>query len=180
MSADAKLWRDFQQGDKQAFEAIFLRYHQELFQYGSKMTRNHQLLDDSIQELFLELWQSRKTLAAVVSIKAYLFRAIKFKLVRAIKKQLRETSLTEDDPELLEFSYEATLIAEQTAIALKQQLLNIIRQLTPRQQEIIYLRYYSHMSYEEIGVIMGISYQAAVNLISKSIKFMREHMVYPS
>ena len=180
MSADAKLWRDFQQGDKKAFEAIFLRYHPGLFQYGSKMTRDHQMLDDSIQELFLELWQSRKELAVVVSIKAYLFRAIKFKLVRAIKKQLMETTFSEDGHELLEFSYETTLIAAQTEIALKQQLLIIIQKLTPRQQEIIYLRYYSHMSYEEISDIMGISYQAAVNLISKAIKFMREHMVYPS
>lgn len=178
MLADATLWRDFQSGDKKAFEAIFLHYHQELFQYGSKMVRDQQMLEDCIQELFLELWQSRARLSVVQSIKAYLFRALKFKLVRAAKKQFRETALSEDGYEILEFSYETTLIAEQEQLFLKEKLLRVIKQLSPRQQEVVYLRYYNHMSYDEISDVMEISYQAVVNLISRSIKFMRENMTY--
>src|SRR5690606_17048464 len=89
----------------------------------------------------------------------------------------RMTSFEEKDDEIPEFSYEATLIAEQTQSDRKKRLLLCVQQLTKRQQEALYLLFYGQMSYEEIGEVMSISYQAAVNLIYKSVKFLREKML---
>lgn len=177
MLDEATRWLEFKKGDKKAFEAIFLHYHQDLFQYGSKMVRDHQLLDDCIQELFLDLWQSRERLAEVVAVRAYLFKALRFKLIRAIKGQSKQTELSSGEYELSTFSYETILIAEQTEAIQKEKLLRVIQQLTRRQQEAVYLRYYNHMSYAEISETMAISYQAVVNLISHSIRFLREHYI---
>jgi RNA polymerase sigma factor (sigma-70 family) len=172
------LWKNFKLGDKKAFEVIFVRYHKELYGYGTKITKNRQLLDDMIQELFLELWQIKEQLADVSSVKGYLFRAMKFKLFREIRKEGRLTGLEEDKDELMEFSYESILVEEQTNFELKQKLSSAFAELTHRQQEALYLRYYSHMTYEEIAGVMDISYQGVLNVMYKSIRFLREKLVY--
>ena len=104
------LWRNFKQGDEKALEAIFLMFHKELFQYGYKIAMQSAMVDDCIQDLFLELWQSRERLADNISLKAYLFRALKYKLMRAMKKGQNISSLETTSYEGEDFSYEASLI----------------------------------------------------------------------
>jgi RNA polymerase sigma factor (sigma-70 family) len=173
-----QLWSDFKHGDKNAFGEIFVRFHKDLYRYGTKFTKNGQLLDDMIQELFLEIWQTKEQLANVSSVKGYLFRALKFKLFREIRKEGRLTLLAEENEDLMEFSYESMLVEEQTDFELKQKLSSAFGQLTRRQQEALYLRFYNHMTYDEIAGIMDISYQGVLNVMYKSIRFLREKLVY--
>ncbi len=46
--------------------------------------------------------------------------------------------------------------------------------LSARQREIIYLRFYHNMSYEEISDVMQINYQVCRNLLSQAIKSLRK------
>jgi DNA-directed RNA polymerase specialized sigma24 family protein len=59
-------------------------------------------------------------------------------------------------------------------------LLQQIKLLSPRQQEALYLRYYSKLNYQEISKIMEISSQAATNLVFKSVKLLKEHLQLPA
>ncbi|WP_461400115.1 RNA polymerase sigma factor [Flavitalea sp.] len=172
-------WKDFTNGDEKAFEAIFLHFHKELFQYGYKIVANRTLIDDCIQELFLELWQSRERIAIPLSVKSYLFRALRYKLIRALKKEVRFSSLTDNSSDSLEFSYESTLIQQEVQLEIRQKLLQQIKLLSPRQQEALYLRYYAKLNYQEISKIMKISSQAATNLVFKSVKLLRENVTRP-
>lgn len=174
---EALLWQNFKLGSKAAFEEIFTLFHEDLYRYGSKMTKNGPLLDDVIQELFLELWQNKEQLADVISVKGYLFRALKFKLFREIKREGRLTPLADDWEEHAVFSHEAILLEEQTEFELKQRLIAHLEGLTKRQREALYLRFNSQLSYDEIALVMDISYQGVVNIVYKSIKFLREKML---
>lgn len=49
-------------------------------------------------------------------------------------------------------------------------------QLSNRQKEAIYLKYYEGKEYEEICEIMNINYQSARNLISTGIKSLKENI----
>ena len=172
-------WKEFKSGDESAFETIFLHFHKELFQYGYKIVVNKTLVDDCIQELFLELWQSRERIALPLSVKSYLFRALRYKLIRALKKEIRFSSLSDNSSESLEFSYESTLIQQEVQLEIQQKLLQQIKLLSPRQQEALYLRYYAKLNYQEISKIMKISSQAATNLVFKSVKLLRENLILP-
>ena len=52
-----------------------------------------------------------------------------------------------------------------------------MRQLTPRQREIVYLRFFSGADYEEICEIMEIDYQSARDLLYRSIKKLRKVII---
>ena len=169
-------WKDFKRGDEKAFEEIFLHFHKELFQYGYKMVANRSVVDDCLQELFLELWHSRERIAVPQSVKAYLFRALRYKLIRAAKKENRFASFDDIPSASMEFSYESSFIQQEAELEIRQKLLQHIRLLTARQQEALWLRYYARLNYQEISKIMGISSQAVTNLVFKSVKVLRERL----
>ena len=55
----------------------------------------------------------------------------------------------------------------------KEVLLAALDELSPRQREIIYLRFYQNLSYEEIADIMDLNYQTSRNLLYKAIRSLR-------
>jgi len=171
------LWQTFLKGDRASFEALFNRYYKPLFRYGHKLVHDQQLVDDCIQDLFFELWTGREGLSEIGSVKGYFFKALRYKLYRAARKDSRYDALDEATQAQWESSHESLMIAEERDDALRKRLHHFLDQLSPRQREAIELRFSNQMSYEEISNIMSISYQAAVNLIYKSIKYLREHMV---
>jgi RNA polymerase sigma factor (sigma-70 family) len=174
---EAQVWNDFLNADQKAFEALFRKYYKVLYLYGYKIVRNRQLVDDCIQDLFLDLWTAKERLGEVTSVRGYLFKALKFKLNRELRKENRFDEIEEEPNEWFEISHESWLIEQQTDSDRKERLTNLMGQLTKRQQEAIYLRFYAQLSYDEIAEIMKLTYQAVINLVYKSVKFLREHLV---
>lgn len=169
-------WEGFRNGDREAFAGLFREYYPALFRFGTKFTQDKDLLEDCIQELFIELWQAR-TQAPVYSVKAYLLKSLKYKLLKTFRKNDR--TITFNDGGLnrergdFEWSHETFLIARQESEEKKQQIITALTRLSHRQKEIIYLKYYQNLSYEEVSEIMNINYQAARNLLYQAIKSLK-------
>ena len=171
---DLILWNQFKNGDEEAFAALFRTYYSGLFNYGCKIAADTELVEDCIQELFLDVWRSSgKT--EIVSLKAYIFKAFKFKLIRLINKNNKVQPLTTTAAENgFELSHDNFIIDKELSANKKEKILRALQELSPRQKEIIYLKFYQDLSYEEVSEIMQINYQAARNLIYQSIKAMKK------
>jgi RNA polymerase sigma factor (sigma-70 family) len=166
------LWEGFRKGDKEAFAALFRRHYETLFRYGSKFTNDTKLLEDSIHELFIELWQAKSN-TPVLSVKAYLLKSLKYKILKIFRQNGRLIPLTDYNDIAFEWSHEQFLIDQQDSIEKKKLLLNALGRLSNRQKEIIYLKYYQNLSYEEVSEIMNINYQVARNLLYQAIKSLK-------
>lgn len=169
---DILLWESFRKGDKEAFAALFRQHYEALFRFGSQFTNDTELLEDNIQELFIDLWRA-KSEAPVLSVKAYLLKALKYKLLKAFRQKGKVLPLTENNDIAFEWSHETFLITEQENAEKKQLVLNALSRLSHRQKEIIYLKYYQNLSYEEVSEIMNINYQVARNLLYQAIKSLK-------
>lgn len=170
------LWELFRKGDKNAFGEIFSFYYKDLYRYGRKLNTSQPVLDDCIQDLFLDLWQRKTQLPEVQSVKGYLFRSLKFKLLKSIRTTAVLEDINADITGHFEFSYETLLIEEQQQKEEQQKLISGIRRLSQRQQEALYLKYFSQLEYEEISEMMGISKQAVINLVYKAVRLLREYL----
>lgn len=53
---DQALWNSFRSGDEQAFVIIFDRNVKPLYNYGMKIIADGDLVKDTVQNLFIELW----------------------------------------------------------------------------------------------------------------------------
>jgi RNA polymerase sigma factor (sigma-70 family) len=166
------LWESFRNGDRDAFAALFRKHYTLLFRFGGKFTPDTDLLEDCIQELFVELWQA-KSRGPVLSVQAYLLKSLKYKLLKSFRKKGLTLSLREDREVVFEWSHEDFLIEKHESDRKKQQVLAALGRLSSRQKEIVYLKYYQNLSYEEVSEIMNINYQAARNLLYQAIKSLK-------
>ncbi len=138
-----------------------------------KMTNDATLLEDAIQELFIELWQNKKQVE-IISVKAYLLKALKYKLMRNLKKRNNTTTCMLPEDLIFEFSHETFLVEKQNDEERVKILTGAFQHLTGRQKEIIYLKFYQNLGYEEVSEIMNINYQAARNLLYQSVKALKK------
>jgi RNA polymerase sigma factor (sigma-70 family) len=168
---DITLWESFRNGDREAFALLFRRHYEALFRYGSKFTVATPVLEDTIQELFMELWQA-KSRTPVLSVRAYLLKALKYKLLKKYTQMLNTLPLREEEGGF-EWSHETSLIARQDSVEKEKIVVEALNRLSNRQKEIIYLKYYQNLSYEEVSEIMNINYQAARNLLYQAIKSLK-------
>lgn len=170
---DIELWAAFSEGDKDSFATLFRRHYSLLFQYGSKFCSDTAMVEDCIQELFTELWQ-KKPAPPVQSVKAYLLTSVKYKIFKAYRNNPSVKSYEAQNNISFEISHENFLIAKEDDRQKAKRIISAIEQLSVRQKEIIYLKIYQGMNYEEISEVMGINYQATRNLFSQSLKSLRK------
>lgn len=166
---ELQYWLAFTTGDREALGLLFRMYYPHLYKYGIKIIGDEQVLEDCIQELFIELWQ-HKNPPPTLSVKAYLLKALKYKILKTLHKK----SLLLPDATTFEISYESFIIAKQEDEEKIKKVVQAIDQLSNRQKEIIYLKFYQNLSYEEVSEIMNINYQVARNLLHQAIKAMRK------
>lgn len=171
-----ELWHAFRQGDEAAFQQIYQLYARDLLNYGYKVTNDTPLIEDSIHDLFIELWQSRANLSDTNSIKFYLFRSLRNKITRVRSRDpfFQASTIDSVPTPSDDFVIEANLIEREELEQVYEQLRRSYALLTPRQQEALNLRFYQHFSNEEIAQIMGINYQSACRFIYSALKTLRE------
>lgn len=170
--SDLLLWKQLKEGNKTALERIYSTYISSLLKYGRKFSRNDQVIEDCIQDLFIELWKNREGLGMTDSIQRYLLVALRRKVIRQLDKSKKWVS----DNEPTELDFEVEIAVDQKLIALElsteraAQVKAAMENLSKRQKEVIYLKYVSGLDYEDIGEIMGLNYQSVRNLVSNALK----------
>lgn len=151
-----KLWQELCSGDRNALGKLFTTTFESLYKYGYRIIPNSEKVRDAIQEVFFQLWKYRRNLSEPSSVRAYLFISLRRELLNRKKAAIRRVEISkkyhdeEFDP-MLSYSKwgEILNLDEKTSEDLKI----VIEKLTPRQREIIYLKYYEGLSTEEISKI---------------------------
>lgn len=163
------------EGNEEALASLMRTYYDALNSYASRFTKDDALIKDCIQEVFISLWQRRNTANKILSCKYYLLRAIKNKVLKALHKSFRTTSLVQDEYEFYyEFSIESLIIEKQISEENACRLRNTLSCLSNRQKEIIYLKYYQYIDHAQIAELMNISRQSVYNLLHETIDKLRE------
>ncbi|MGY0408412.1 MAG: RNA polymerase sigma factor [Polaribacter sp.] len=176
--SDLQLWQEFKSGSEFAFEIIYKNHAFKLYSYGLKLVRNKDLVKDAIQDLFIDIWNTKDKLANVTSIKGYLYKSIRRKLIAQATKQRKFFNDTKDINNLLNTtpSKEFNLIEKQRFDNDCRTLKKHIATLTHKQKEIIHLKFYVGLSYEEIMEVMSLDKKATYNLMSRTIQILRNQM----
>jgi len=175
---DQELWLGIRDGDEQAYTLIFGRYHRTLYNYGSKLSGNSAIVEDAVQEVFIDIWRLRANLTEnVTSVKFYLYRALRRRIHVATDKFPVTEELTMLPDQAMPSTYsnsETMLIQAESSTMIARKIREMLSQLPERQIEVITLRYFEDFSVEEIADIMGINEKSVRNLIYKAITSFRQ------
>jgi len=154
---DTAIWLAFKSGSEIAFDYMYDTYFSKLYNYSLRFSADTDLIKDCIQNLFVDLWRKKENLADVQSIKFYLYKCIRHRIIQEL---VRESKLvhTEDLEEgytfEVSFSHEFFLITKQISEENQARLMKAFELLTKRQKEAVFLRYYDNLEYHEIAAIM--------------------------
>ncbi len=178
MYNDDELWEGLKRGDKELFLALYKKYYHALLFIGLKETRDSSLVKDGIQQIFLYLWEKKDSIGTAKNVKSYLVSSLLRKLSTNLKSS-QDTDLepapdfNSEDPRL---NPEERLIRKDQQGRLGKLLAARINALPNRQKELIILRFYEGLSYDEIGIRTGLSHRTVYNKIHEGVKKLRLDM----
>ncbi|MEI6949291.1 sigma-70 family RNA polymerase sigma factor [Paraflavisolibacter sp. H34] len=172
---EKELWQQIVDGDRQAYAGLYRDYFKKFYNYGRKFTADALLVEDCIQEVFLDFWTRREAARPIDSPNSYLFSAFRFTLFKKMKQSARYVP-SEEVEEGPDFSIDALIIGRESDSELQRRLQAALESLTARQREAIFLRFYEGLSYEEVASVLGISVKATYKIMARSLATLKENM----
>lgn len=146
--------------NEETFELLFERYHLSLLVVASHFVPRT-VAEDIIQDVYLKLWEKRKVLDHIESVKDYLYSAVKYGCLNYIRSQAVEQRCIE---KFSDNSFEEAMLDEEVFIELSK----AISELPDTYRKVIELSLEGKYA-EEIAQIMGVT-RDAVNAYKKRAK----------
>lgn len=158
---------------RRAYTDLIQKYSKQLFDFGYRFCPDEDIVKDCIQQLYLDLWNRRFDISESSTIKSYLFKAIRNRVLREKSKWLKNELLDEDYDFVLELAIDSKLITDTANLELAEKVRRAIQTLPSRQREIIYLKFFEDLDIQQISSIMNINKQSAHNLLQKAYNSIR-------
>ncbi|MCB0632333.1 MAG: sigma-70 family RNA polymerase sigma factor [Saprospiraceae bacterium] len=175
---DKQLWQQLRDGREDALERIYREHVDALLRYGYQFTTDTNLIEDCVHDLFVNLWRNRQGLGPNDSIRPYLLVALRRRIIRQTRQGMKIQHAP--DAESMDFaavpSIDEAIIGREISDEQAAQIKAAMAQLSKRQREALYLKYYEGLSYEEICEALEINYQSVRNLVFAGIKALRKHL----
>ncbi|MFY0653045.1 MAG: sigma-70 family RNA polymerase sigma factor [Cyclobacteriaceae bacterium] len=171
-----ELWDSIRRGDKEAFLKLYEAFYQDLYAYGFKISGEKDLVKDCIQQVYMEIWDNRNRLSEVNSLKPYLLKYFKRKVFREMGQKSKESALT-DISMGMELSYEEMLIKNQASDDLKYKLHEALDKLTNKQKQVIKMKFFEGLTYEEIADITSSKTRTVYNQVYEALKVLKGSII---
>jgi len=170
------LWLKFKSGDADALGEIFHNYFHDLYFYGLKFIPVPDIVKDVIQEMFVKFWSNKEKLKHVRNIKSYLlvsFRRELIHLSKNNKQEFRENEIYAND---FTISPEDLIIELEGRKEFNHKLALSFHKLSPRQREVLFLRFYNNLDFNELSDVLEMNVQSVRNLLFRSLEILRKDL----
>lgn len=156
------------------FQLVFEQYYNPLCKYASGFIKEKEVCEDIVQDVFVKIWESRRSILEAEGVKFYLFTAVRNNCLTYLQRMQRLPvySLTDMDVED-EWPLSDAETTEATTINYKGLLDKGIEQLPPKCKEIFLLSRLGSYSNQDVADNLGISIKTVNNQIWKALKFLR-------
>lgn len=168
------LFEKIKNDDEVAFKALFDTFYASLCHYANHFLEDHSLAEETVQQLFVKIWERRHTIKIESSVKNYLFRSVynhclnlleHKKVRRQHARQLKENFREESDPD--RFFLEPGLAEKIEAC---------IEELPEKRREIFRLSREEGLKYREIADQLEISVKTVETQMGLALKTLREKL----
>jgi RNA polymerase sigma-70 factor (ECF subfamily) len=165
---DKVLWEGFKSGDELAFIQIYKSYCNILYNYGCQFTYDKELVRDCLQDFFIYLRKNKAGFGETSSIKMYLLKAFRRRVIEYFKKTNSEIRNNKEFSFVqfsVEMSFESVYINQQAKAEEINKLNAALKSLDSKEREAIYYFYYEGLSYEQIASILNFSHVSSARRV---------------
>lgn len=171
---DKELFLKLQVSDERAFQTLFKKYYSAMCSFARQFLFDSEMAEETVQEIFVKIWEKREQLNIETSVKHYLFRSVRNHCLNLlqhekIKKQyaskILEANHAEIDPE--QYFIEVDLL---------KRIERSIDSLPPKRKEIFRLSREQGMKYKEIADTLNISIKTVEAQMGLALKHLRDEL----
>lgn len=172
---DDLLWGSFLDGSRSAFQEIYSKFYQNLYSYGMRKLNHAELVRDCIQDLFITLWTNRNNLSRTTNIKFYLLASLRNQLIKvaAADGKWQKVEISSTDDFRIQFNPELEYLRKENLTQKAKILIEALDKLTARQKEVLYLRYFEELNYEQIADLLNLTVKGVYKLNYRAIDAMK-------
>ena len=161
------LAKEIQKGNREAFSKYFRENYNRYVAFALRYLDAKSDAADIVQEVFIKLWEKKKTIDIDKSLQAYMYASVRNACLNFIRDhQSRYTELTEE------------LVDEPTTTSsnehLSKTVTSLVEELPERQREAFQLSRFEGLQHEEIAEIMKVSPRTVNNHIVAALKNLRD------
>lgn len=177
--ADQTLVERIRQGDRVAFERLFYKHHQALFQFALSILRSREYASDIIQDVFLKIWRNRQDWYIKVDVNVYLYQAVRNQSLNLLQSHKARYQLEKrflDELQIApEWIPEEPELDEKKSYQIKQ-IWRIVETMPEKRRMVFHLHKKHGLNYQEIAQVCEISVRTVENHIAQSLHYIRAEL----
>lgn len=169
------LLSQLKRGNTEAFNRLFNAYYANLVLFGGNFIREKEIVEDTVQNIFLKLWDEREKFPVETNIKSYLLKAVRNSCIDELRHQQirRDYHLsTRYDNPLEEYDTENYILYSD----LQGRLQDALGKLPEKVREAFELNRFEGLKYTEIAERLDVSQRTVEVRIGKALELLRAYL----
>ncbi|UII25947.1 sigma-70 family RNA polymerase sigma factor [Fulvivirga maritima] len=170
---DSELFARISIGQYEAMDVLFNRHYSSLCRFGGIYESDSSIIEEKISDVFILLWNKRKSLNKIDNPKSYLYVIARNRLKKQSLFEKNRQSLDDQDNDslsLIEESFEDEVITREQKEMNQKIILRILNEIPKKSRQIFEMSRIDGFSYKEISNIMGISPRTVENHVAVALK----------
>lgn len=173
------LWERLRGGDHDAFFDLYRELYYDLVNFGIRVCGDAETSGEATDQVFITIWEKHAQLNRVEHVGAYLRTFLKRKILRLLERKKKIDDALANagaEGEWMEMSYEEFIVKVQTDELVRFKLKSALQKLTYRQKQLIHLKFFDGLSYEQIANQTQQSVKTAYNTVYDALKILRKEL----
>ena len=177
---DEELVALYAKGNNRAFEVLFSKHEQSLYNYILYLVRNKDLADDIFQETFIKAITTIKLgkYTETGKFRSWISRISHNLVIDYFRSEQKQNTISNEEYDFDLFNNSRFSDDTVEALLVKEQVMTDVKRLADSlpdtQREVLNMRYYRDMSFKEIADITGVSINTALGRMRYAILNMRK------
>ncbi|WP_343673922.1 RNA polymerase sigma-70 factor [Chitinophaga sp.] len=179
--SDVDLLKLIAQGDQHAYQLIFEKYWDSIYNTALLLTKSPAFAEDIAQDVFAMLWEKRTTLPTIEKAQSFLFVTARNIIYSRFRKLASDKAYRQYIQHCFQEQQDTSAHEQAEYRELEQTILRTIHNLSPQQQKAFRLSRFQGMQHKEIAQNMGLSPLTIKSYIVQAIVTLRRALAnHPS
>lgn len=160
--------------NKADFKKLFMQYYNMLCNYSFRVTKDMQISEDLVQDVFIKIWNEKIVLEQEKNIEKYLFTIVHRKSLEYLRTEKRHQEILNLSGKEIDTENDNSIDKEIEFYNQIDKIYVSIRQLPPKCSQIFVLSKIDGLPYTQIARELNISVKTVENQISKAYRLLRD------
>jgi RNA polymerase sigma-70 factor, ECF subfamily len=176
-----KFWQGIQEGDEKSLEGLFREVNSRLCCYAEFLLDDQVIAQEVVQDVFLKIWQDRERILIKGSLKSYLYKAVKNKVINVLiqsktKKASVNKLLSGESWQVIQDNVECNefIIEKIEARETSEKIMDTVNKLPEQCRKIFIMSRFENKSNKEIAIRLKISEHTVKAHIYKALESIKK------